>query len=439
MHSDFINNFIYLILGKAKIVKRTKYINMMVSFNNLIQEKNDFMNKLSCSIKINSEQKSKINNLNLSLSKSESEKELLASKLSELDNSLNIHKKKLSVPYTSPSKTFKNLICVTGFGHSGSGVVLDILREVKDFTVVGFCDKESFYHRNCGDILNEFDFLRTYGGVFDLENAFKTSYGPMQNIYLLNFIQVIENLYSKEKGVYGDEFYRLSREFINEIVNIKIPYESGNFTYPSQCFYNDKYEYKYLNLEYPFNLEKKEKNYYFLKHITYLDYRKIAHNYINKFLKTINSNTNLVIDQFTSDGKLYNQDFFDDYLGEHKQIFVYRDPRDVYSQGILTNSIWIPSEPIAFVDWYMSFAKSLKNLNNDKNTRIYRFEDLVLNYEKSVSDLFAFLNVPEINHINKKKSFNPRISKNNIGLYRLNNNLAAINYIGDKLIDFCFN
>lgn len=32
-----------------------------------------------------------------------------------------------SVPYTEPLSTFKNLICLTGFGHSGSGALLDYL------------------------------------------------------------------------------------------------------------------------------------------------------------------------------------------------------------------------------------------------------------------------------------------------------------------------
>ncbi len=53
-----------------------------------------------------------------------------------------------SAPYKKPNSTYKKLICPTGFGHSGSGTLLDYFSEFSNTTVLGFFDPNcSFHHK----------------------------------------------------------------------------------------------------------------------------------------------------------------------------------------------------------------------------------------------------------------------------------------------------
>ena len=76
-----------------------------------------------------------------------------------------------SIPYTPPTSTFKHLIFTRGFGHSGSGVLLDLFSEFENITVLGSHDKNGGSALANKKYAGEFDFVRRYGGVFFLENA----------------------------------------------------------------------------------------------------------------------------------------------------------------------------------------------------------------------------------------------------------------------------
>ena len=166
----------------------------------------------------------------------------------------------------------------------------------------------------------------------------------------------------------------------------------------------------------------------------------MAKEYILKFLNTIESKENLVLDYGLCD---YEADFdkYQDYVGDYKYITVYRDPRDVYFQGvILLKEKWIPANVEDFVYWYNDKNKNIdKYINsNDKRQLLLRFEDLILNYDESVSKILNFLNIDKSHHIAPKTQFRTEISIKNIGLYNNAQYKKQIEYIYAHLKDYCY-
>ena len=52
-------------------------------------------------------------------------------------------RKNVNHPCGSPQKNYEHLVCITGFGNSGSGTVIDYLSEFNNTTVFGGYDLDS--------------------------------------------------------------------------------------------------------------------------------------------------------------------------------------------------------------------------------------------------------------------------------------------------------
>jgi len=341
-----------------------------------------------------------------------------------------------SVLYISPESTFKYLVCTQGFGHSGSGVLLDLFAEFENVTVLGSHDK------NGGSVLankksaGEFDFVRRYGGVYFLENAFKTREFNQRDFLLKSFITLSEYFYL-QGGVYTDEYMRLTRKFINDLVKFKMATPSG--MEGNVAFKFKKWQHKdYANLQTPFSYESiKDRYLYCLKDLSIKEYRKIAKGYILSVLKTIESKEYLVLDQFCGDGSP-DMAQKQSYAGPFKKICVYRDPRDVYVTGFILKAHWIPKEPKDFIEWYRYSHEGFILDHNSSAIVTVRFEDLILKYSQTITRVLHFLGIDKDKHIHPKKYFNPEISKKNIGLWKSFANQDSIDLIYRELRDFCY-
>ena len=126
--------------------------------------------------------------------------------------------------YTPPTNTYKNLIITQGFGHSGSGVIIDLLSEFDNATVLGGHDK------NGGSPLSqdnnipcfEVDFIRRYGGVFYLEAICSESTRSYRKYHIANFINLVEYYFQTNIPIYNDKFLQLSYDFVDKLVEKKI-------------------------------------------------------------------------------------------------------------------------------------------------------------------------------------------------------------------------
>ena len=345
-----------------------------------------------------------------------------------------------SKKYISPASTYKNIICTNGFGHSGSGVIIDLLSEFDNTTIFGSHDKDggSPLANDPKTVRFEIDFIRRYGGCFSLEDICNDSSLDFKNIKISNFINLIEYYFQTDIPIYNDKFLQLSHEFVE-----KLTYKKIKLADPMAA--NEAFRYisarrkDYKNLTSPFLYDNRDNRYfYYLKDLSTMQYRTIAKEYLINFLNTIESKNNLVLDAALSDSSA-DFDKYEDYIGNYKMITVYRDPRDVWMTGLILQQPWIPRNKEDFIFWFKDMHNIDKYLNsNDPRQLVLRFEDLVLDYDNSVLKILNFLNMDKIHHIAPKTQFRPEYSIKNIGLYKNSEYKDIMDYIYEHLKDYCY-
>ena len=238
-------------------------------------------------------------------------------------------------------------------------------------------------------------------------------------------------------GIYNDKFWELTNEFIDEITDFKLPTQSAFEGLYYMGITRTRLQ-RFKNLESPLLANGNIIQYiYYLKKLSTTEYIKIENKYMKNFFNTINSKEYLIFDQIITDAKP-EIDKKIEYLGDFKLICVYRDPRDIFTTGILKHADWIPNCPKNFVKWFK--RRGVENYIKEDHPKklVIRFEDFVLKYDETSKIVNEFLGLNEKNHINIKKYFKPEISGKNIGIYKNNDNLQDIKYIEDKLNEYCY-
>lgn len=126
--------------------------------------------------------------------------------------------------YIPPTNTYKNLIFTQGFGHSGSGVIIDLLSEFDNTTVFGGHDLNGGGPLSkCKNVVCfEFDFLRLYGGIFNLENICREFPRFYKKHHIMNFINLVEYYFQSNIPIFNDKFLELSYDFVDKLVKKKI-------------------------------------------------------------------------------------------------------------------------------------------------------------------------------------------------------------------------
>ena len=105
------------------------------------------------------------------------------------------------------------------------------------------------------------------------------------------------------------------------------------------------------------------------------------------------------------------------YFDDLRTVIVRRDPRDIYlSEKYIWKTETVPRAPKSFCSW---FAQAMKTYSYKTSiVKEILFEDLIFNYDKTVSELELFLDLSEENHIEKQKYFKPDVSINNCRLWK---------------------
>lgn len=323
--------------------------------------------------------------------------------------------------YSPPAKTAEKIVCLTGFGHSGSGAVADLLSEYQTTTVMSFKDRNGSGQYD-GAESYEIDFLKAFNGVFSLERLFDATirYPKYGDCEIRLFISLIADTVVKTGGIYGEEFLRLTREFVSSLIRAKRPVSYGF----SACPHLER-----LGIGKEKLFWGEETNYlYTLRGLSREDYVRIAGDYICQLIRTIESNKFLVLDQAVSDGTA-DMNRYQSYLGPMKLIAVRRDPRDVYVTGRMLGEPWIPSDPDQFIDWYagkniLAYAES-----RHPDLKLIWFEDLILNYKTVVGEIEEFLGLNSADHLLKGQFLTPSRSARNIGIYKTYSDQKAIGKI----------
>ena len=104
--------------------------------------------------------------------------------------------------------------------------------------------------------------------------------------------------------------------------------------------------------------------------------------------------------------------FFDDL----RIIIVRRDPRDVYlSEKYIWRTDTVPREVADFCKW---FRVRMNSYNYQKSVVLnIRFEDLIFDYENTVSKIEHFSGINSNTHVARQKYFIPEVSRNNCRIW----------------------
>lgn len=308
----------------------------------------------------------------------------------------------------------KKVIIPTGYMGSGSSAITDLLDGLEDFDV----SRSTF----------EFVFLHCPNGVFDLEDKLLRGNNAVRSDEALHsFYKTMQQLYNKKYwwvGHYnqyiGSGFWDATETYVRELTEFSPEY---------YWYYQENTVPKMIpRLVLNKILRLLPKGDKFVKKaltytpmwISYVDPEKF-YDISKKYIYTIfdimgKRNKNIVLDQLLLPFNLHR---FSNYFDNDVEVFVVeRDPRDVF---IANKYYWSSANtPVPYpkeVNEFCRFYDKLRRIENKtEHPQIHRihFEDLVYNYEDTVTKIFEILNVQD--DVSKTK-FDPARSIYNTQLF----------------------
>lgn len=334
------------------------------------------------------------------------------------------------------TEQYEQLISVCGLGGwSGSSIISDFLLEFDDVSAIGGTihrDKPnknsdfecSFWH---GDWYEE-------GSILSLEKAIFT-----EKIYFnfgaLNFSRFVLKCFMGRIWIYDDYYLQRSKEFLFDLIEC-------HWRWTKYAWLKDKEkEYHYTIPKKPKRIERLNPLYdemieVIWKKFTLEEFRAKAKQYMEDFLKHIPSKKFLVCDQLLHTG-VFDAKMFEDYFGNIKMFYVWRDPRDQYAGARRRLRTYIPEDPIVFSKRFKKFINNFSNINHP-NCMVLRLEDFCTNYDEVSKKIINFLGLNPDTHTRKFEFFDPKISTKKIGSYKNCPNQEAIKIIEKELKEYCW-
>lgn len=327
------------------------------------------------------------------------------------------------------------IIGVCGLGYTGSGAVLDLLKEFDE-----------------NHVIDQLEFAIAYNpdGLEDLE------YHLLKNVsrYLSSDIAIkrFKN-YIKSKctprGTYqivtNNQFKSLSENYIESLIQVKWT-GAWSFDRVEATFWEKKIKYillgrlqrlsdrilkKYVRIfpEREMCLSIRPEKFY-----------ELSRKYVNDIIVSIDgdSGKNIVLDQpFSGDNPEKSFIYFDNPLA----IIVDRDPRDIYilvKKVVLSYGRFMPSDDVkAFVEYYKALRINQNPIKDITKVLKINLEDLIYEYDDTLKKIINFTGMK--NHRAAKSFFNPEVSKHNTQLFRKYNEFNEdIVYIEQELVEWLF-
>lgn len=308
---------------------------------------------------------------------------------------------------------YETIVSVQGFGYSGSGAVVDLLREYDSTHVIGLVDLEGSMTKQtikCAEV----DILRLAGGLFEVEKYIGSN-NIFQNDALLH--RVVAQIESSDIYCNNPSIRPYCFEFMSRICEILTDS-------PQSQLYNP-----YLN-------HRGANDILFLKNFTILEYRDWCRKLLNSIFTEIRHASGekpiLVLDQIMNDWE-FDTERYKDYIPNLKIIMVYRDPRDVYAFAKKNNVGWIPHKTVdVFVAWYRILLKHC-HLNEHDKYYVVSFNKLIYQYESVVSEIEQYVGLSENSHSRKGQCLDCSFSRRNMNIWKNDNNEADYQVITDQL------
>jgi hypothetical protein len=300
----------------------------------------------------------------------------------------------------------QKFVLIEGLGFSGSGAVLDLLREVD----------------NCFVMPTEFRLINDPDGLLSLERALIDNWTVFQGDTALkrfrSLCNALTNKFSSpystlnHKKIFSKEFLPAVDRYLNKLTKLEFNgLWYGNDTYLRRKLIGRRFigRNKFTTRKMYLANDLKEDEFY---------------KYTSDFLIELASlcisekrANRIVID---GDYSVLNAKSVLNYFPSGKMILVIRDPRDILATVRKGMGAFIPNEFRKNIQWQLSiYNRLIKNFLplSKKQCLIIRFEDMICNYDEIRKGIFSFLNIDAKTHNNKYQYFNPKYSKKNVGIW----------------------
>jgi hypothetical protein len=145
-----------------------------------------------------------------------------------------------------------------------------------------------------------------------------------------------------------------------------------------------------------------------------------------------------------------------DMMGNAKQIIVTRDPRDIYVSGQTAaqvkpedkallpfdndglNKSFLATDDLAAFVTRMRLLHEQLFCGHDPRVLRLRFEDIVLDYDRTVDRVCKFLGIDRARHRRPRTKLVPEKSAKNVGLWRRYSSQQEVDYIAREMPDLLY-
>lgn len=326
------------------------------------------------------------------------------------------------------------LIGVSGLGYTGSGAVVDLLKEYKDTNVY---DENEFWLAFANDGLEDLAY-----------HLFHPCRFMNSDIAVLRFKKYITYTF-RRRGGWGrnvsKEVESATDDFLSNVIQLKWKGTWGrdlDFASPIKSIL----KWHFCQSISRWIREKTHGNKMpFPYRDMYLsvcptDFYEFARRYVDELFEILGYKGNrIVLNQpFCGDHPERSFPFFRD----PKAIVVDKDPRDLYflcKREIKANTTWMPTDNVEqFVEYYRAIRSTIDYTDSDDVLHLC-FEDLIYEYDNTVQVIERFLNISPESHTLKKTFMIPEKSINNTQLFRKHSDcLDDTKYIEEHLTDYLY-
>ncbi len=307
------------------------------------------------------------------------------------------------------------ILIISGFGWSGSGLLIDILSSTNKWKRFPL----------------EFRLIKDKGGFLDLMNSSKDFSRPFNySIELENFEKLCAVL-GRSNGVkFGMNYDKLTNNQFSKEANffinrLKIKY-----------YYSDAFVFQYKNslfLDLCWKISRKLKIRRRLKKryipLSIAEFKSEVFKFFDN-LFIMNDEKQIILDQAVDAG---DESTMYEFSDKFMMITVDRDPRDIFVDYV--NSLDVLFDVDSFIELFKITRKSVTMDN--KNILRLRFENLINNSEVELERVFEFLDISDIEIKDKIRMYNFSRSRSNIGIHKDFWDKSAIRKIELNLSEYC--
>jgi len=292
-----------------------------------------------------------------------------------------------------------NVIAVHGTGGSGSGALMDFMREIEGNACLGKSQPWAKVHK--AGIPIEFDILRLSGGLLEMWNLCDTRNYFIADSLFHNSVDLFNfNLQQIRPYITEKDFERLEKAvlyFFHKQVAFLI--EGDGMVMNYHLYYSKRQLSPKFRGYWPSMINKED----FLYEV-----QRLCCVFFSVLFGESKNIT--LVHPFADTG--YSLAQMKRVIPNLKLIIITRNDCDVYVQGTLLKwNLWFS------VDQFIKRKAYLNEATVIPDGLHIKFEDLVCNYDEMRVKILEYLNIPESLH-HSKTIFDPSISIQNVDLYK---------------------